>query len=195
MSYTKEQFMARVQVEPLGCWLWRGLIIRQGYGVVPSGRKSGTKPMAHRISYEMHVGPIPTGLMIDHLCRNRACVNPAHLEPVTNATNVLRGYSPAAKNARKTHCLRGHELSGSNLYQHGHRRHCKACRAITQKSFVTGCGKRISYLYCKYGHPLFGANLFIASGKRGCRECGKRHRLNYLERIKRTALVDIMTPL
>jgi len=71
---------------------------------------------AHRYSYEAFVGPIPEGLTLDHLCRVRNCVNPEHLEPVSLKENLLRGDSSPAHNARKTHCMRGHALSGDNLY-------------------------------------------------------------------------------
>jgi hypothetical protein len=82
----------------------------------------------HRVSYEAFKGPIPDGLTIDHLCRNRACVNPEHLEPVTMRVNCLRGESPAAVHARKTHCPKGHEYSAENTYRHkGNHRMCKLC--------------------------------------------------------------------
>lgn len=83
---------------------------------------------AHRISYEHFTGPIPAGLHLDHLCRNRACVNPEHCEPVTCRENVRRGEGIAAKHMAKTHCIQGHELSVSNLYRtrKGHRV-CRTC--------------------------------------------------------------------
>lgn len=91
-----------------GCWEWTGALVR-GYG---SFRADGHN-LAHRFSYEALVGPIPAGLVIDHLCRNKACVNPAHLEPVTQAENVLRGDGPQVTRERyaaRTHCKNGHEL-------------------------------------------------------------------------------------
>ena len=85
--------------------------------------------MSHRLAYELEIGPIPAGLEIDHLCRVRNCVNPAHLEPVTHAENIRRGTGPLAENARKTECVHGHPLEGANLYVRpgdGHRQ-CRAC--------------------------------------------------------------------
>jgi len=94
------------------CWIWIG-VRSGGYGRYTfRGKLTG----AHRFYYELVNGPIAEGLQIDHLCRNRACVNPDHLEPVTIGENVLRGIGRSAQNARKTECLRGHPLNGSNLY-------------------------------------------------------------------------------
>lgn len=92
-----------------GCWEWTGSMHAAGYGLFRDR-------LAHRISYEVHVGSIPEGLTIDHLCRNRRCVNPLHLEAVTIAVNVLRGESPPARNARKTHCPKGHPYDDENTY-------------------------------------------------------------------------------
>lgn len=104
------------------CWPWQGAFHHNGYGRFGKFR-------AHRASYEHFVGPIPTGLTIDHLCRNRACVNPAHMEPVTAVENMMRGNAPAAINSRKTHCIRGHALSGENLYvKPDGRRECRECQ-------------------------------------------------------------------
>lgn len=106
------------------CWEWTGGINGNGYGQINvAGRVIG----AHRIAYELLVGPIPEGLELDHLCRNRTCVNPAHLEPVTRRENQLRGQSVSGRNARKTHCPSGHPYSGSNLVVKQGQRRCRAC--------------------------------------------------------------------
>lgn len=119
-----------------GCWLWSGQLNVGGYGVVST---LGHRSMAHRVSFERSRGPIPAGLELDHLCRVRCCVNPAHLEPVTTKENVLRGNGPSALNAQKTHCYQGHRLSGSNLkikYLKGTpRRHCMECNRINNRLY------------------------------------------------------------
>jgi hypothetical protein len=131
-----ERFLANVEEQPNGCWRWKGYVREDGYG------RWGTRG-AHRVAYELLVGPIPAGLTIDHTCHNadesceggsgclhRRCVNPAHLEPVPGKTNTLRGKSPTARNARATHCSRGHELSGDNLriLKTGRRAGKRVCR-------------------------------------------------------------------
>lgn len=125
----EERFWAKVDRGGSGCWLWRAHTTRptNGYGVV---RRNGRMQLAHRVAYELLVGPIPEGLDLDHRCRTRLCVNPAHLEPVTPYVNFSRGHSPAAMNARKTHCVRGHLLSGDNLaiVNNGRSRRCLQCK-------------------------------------------------------------------
>lgn len=108
-----------------GCWLWIASDNGKGYGQFTLGGKA--RP-AHRLSYERWNGPIPNVLHLDHLCRQTLCVNPEHLEAVTSKENSLRGFSPAANNARKTHCPQGHPLSGDNLYSYKGYRQCRACR-------------------------------------------------------------------
>lgn len=114
------------------CWPWLGSKDTSGYGTIMwGGRRVGT----HVLAYELVVGAVPEGLVIDHLCRNRACCNPAHLEPVTHRENVLRGRGPTAINARKTHCNHGHEFTPENTYlQQNGGRGCREChRNITRE--------------------------------------------------------------
>ena len=122
-----------------GCWLWTASLTKAGYGQISSGPRPHTMLYAHRLVYEALVGPIPEGLELDHLCRNPACCNPAHLEPVTHRENVQRGEAgekSGAQQRAKTHCKHGHPLSGENLYvdPRGHRG-CRICRnAATARS-------------------------------------------------------------
>lgn len=105
-----ERFMLRVQVSPTGCWLWNGPINPGGYGTT-SFRGGCAK--AHRVSYLLHRGEIPDGLQLDHLCRVRHCVNPDHLEPVTNQENASRGLT-GDNHRSKTHCPKGHPYDEEN---------------------------------------------------------------------------------
>jgi hypothetical protein len=123
---------------PDECWPWTAGTSgsRAAYGVLGFKVKGRTiHKYAHRIAYELEIGPIPEGLEIDHLCRNPICVNPAHLEPVTHRENVLRGEAISAQNARKAHCIRGHLLSGANvaITKPGHRV-CRACRQLRRRA-------------------------------------------------------------
>lgn len=120
---TQARFWAKVEKKE-SCWNWTACRV-QGYGQFSIG---GTRYRVHRISLALAGVAVPEELTVDHLCRNRACINPEHLEVVTNKVNALRGVGSPALNARKTHCIHGHELSGSNLHigSDGYRE-CRAC--------------------------------------------------------------------
>lgn len=114
------------------CWEWMGHVMtsRGGlqYGRIASG--GGVKRMlyAHRVAFELHKGPIPAAMEIDHLCRNTRCVNPAHLEAVTPRVNILRSNSVSGHAARKTHCPQGHAYTSENLGRpNGNARKCRVC--------------------------------------------------------------------
>lgn len=99
-----------------GCWEWTGAKNEKGYGTIWGGPGSKIPLKAHRLAYEFFNGAIPEGLEIDHVCKNRACVNPSHLEAVDHRTNILRGTGPQALNAKKTHCPYGHPYIPENMY-------------------------------------------------------------------------------
>lgn len=107
------------------CWVWTASKVHDGYGRFWSG---GRVLLAHRVAYELEVGPIPDGLSLDHLCKNRACVRPDHLEPVTHTENIRRG-----EPANRTHCRKGHPYDESNTYRYKGRRYCRACNRETQR--------------------------------------------------------------
>lgn len=122
-STASARFEANVMPEPTsGCWLWLGTIqAGGGYGVFG-------KQYAHRFSYEISRGPIPDGREIDHLCRNRQCVNPAHLEAVDHRTNMLRGTAPSAVVYRAGTCRRGHPWTEeSTQWRQNGSRYCRTC--------------------------------------------------------------------
>jgi hypothetical protein len=132
-KYTSDgdRIARNVAIAPSGCWEWQQCRTRKGYGQVTVSRAGVWKRLyAHRVSYEVFVGPIPDGLQIDHLCRNRACVNPKHLEPVTSWQNNHRSpLSRASINAAKRKCPKGHAYDERNTYRNADgSRLCRTCR-------------------------------------------------------------------
>lgn len=119
-------------VEPTGfCWAWTGSLTYQGYGSFSAGKRTTLR--AHRVAYALLIGTPPA--LLDHLCRNRKCVNPDHLVKKSNRANVLEGFGPTAVNARKRVCVNGHSFTRANTYEsHGHRL-CRRCRADAQRRY------------------------------------------------------------
>ena len=130
-EYLPTKLRERSVVSPSGCWLWTGPLVR-GYGSLYWQKK---KQYAHRVSWSERFGPISPGMQIDHLCRTPACINPDHLEPVTQRTNILRGVGVSAQRARQTHCSRGHEFTEANTrVTSRNQRMCRACHQILKKA-------------------------------------------------------------
>jgi hypothetical protein len=129
------RFMARVKVDSLtGCWNWTGYLGKTGYArqVVKSLKIN----YAHRVAWLVLARrKIPTGKQIDHLCRNRRCVNPNHMEAVTSRENTMRGENFCAKQVQQTHCKYGHPFDKKNTYVNptNHERHCRMCARTYQK--------------------------------------------------------------
>jgi hypothetical protein len=154
------------------CWVWTGAKTANGYGQFYLGqnlerdRKASLQTYAHRYAYEITIGPIPKP-QLDHLCRNRLCVNPAHLEPVTNIENVQRG---AIARPKRTHCAKGHELTEDNVYVHGTRgtRQCKEC--VRLAGLERERQRTAERTLCGRGHPLANS-ASMSEGRPGKRYC------------------------
>ena len=127
MRRVKKVFAATASVQG-PCWLWQGRLHTAGYGLFDIHDKA---MRAHRVAYELFVGPIPPGKVLDHLCRVRKCVAPHHLELVTQQENIRRGENHVAERMRTTHCPSGHPYTEENTYRDGlNRRYCRTCRRI-----------------------------------------------------------------
>ena len=184
----KKRFWGFVQKGGPGeCWEWTGAKTSTGYGAFSAdGRPTG----AHCWSIQERYGLYADGYHIDHLCETPSCVNPEHLEVVTQEENIRRSNWPSAVNARKTHCSRGHPLEGDNVYLYKSprgrmSRTCRQCQKITERRIRFGRaeaeGRTIGIAFkerthCPHGHPYSGVNLYIKpSGARSCRECKRAY--------------------
>ena len=172
-----------VSPEPnTGCWLWLGCVDKEGYGKIAMPGQASAR-MAHRISYELHVGPIPEGLELDHKCRMRCCVNFQHLEPVTHLENMRRGVNigahlVAAQKA-KTHCPKGHPYDEANTGPGHGSSDWRVCRACARDNDRNTRKARRGIVYSHTGNN--GSSYQYERGCR-CAECkaahiAKQHRL------------------
>ena len=143
-----------------GCWDWTGYIRPDGYGLIYLA-EVGKQRRSHRVVYEALVKQIDSSLVLDHLCRNRRCCNPDHLEEVTQKENSLRGVSPFAAKNKQTHCKHGHELSGENLYIHPQRgtRNCRKCLNDYSRSRRAGL---VGNGLCDCGKPAYARGMCSA---------------------------------
>ncbi len=160
------------------CWLWTGRIEHKGYGTFG---QTG----AHKISFELANGKVPKGLVLDHICRVRHCVNPDHLRIVTRGQNVLENsVSACAINKNKTHCSRGHDFKNhgytykSSRYPDKIHRGCYLCRNLIRR---VPPAPRVPKTHCKRKHEFTEQNTNIINGSRQCRSCStirtRKHRL------------------
>lgn len=174
----EERFWPKVEKTET-CWIWTARKTHDGYGVIGSGGRSGRTIYAHRYTYETLVGPIPAGMQIDHLCHtndpdcikgdacpHRACVNPAHLEPVSGRENANRG-----SKAQQTHCKRGHEFTPGNTMRVRGRRRCRTCRNMLRRLDPTSdlpvclrCGTPIHRVGSGWRHAINQGKRFASCG-------------------------------
>lgn len=127
-----DYLLSKIDVSIHGCWVWQGQITAKGYPRIQETKPKRHNIAVHRLSYQLFIGGLDKGLTIDHLCSNRACINPDHLEQVTQGVNTLRGRGYTAMKARQTTCIKGHELK--TLTTTGHR-YCLVCTNARNKIY------------------------------------------------------------
>jgi hypothetical protein len=177
-----DRLLGRVVQQSNDCWEWQGARTGSGYG---AQQFRGRLELTHRISYLLHVGPIPDDLVIDHVCRNTICCNPEHLDAVTQGENVRR----QPRVSERTQCPQGHDLAGLNAYvtPRGFVR-CRACRAVASERWLTKTDgtPRDPRAHCQRGHALDAANTYVTpQGRRNCRTCRRAAAERYEARQNR----------
>lgn len=164
----KTKLLSRAVPAQGGCIVWTGSKNNNVYGHITI---NGQIHYTHRLSYELHIGPIPEGLVLDHLCRTRACLNPHHLEPVTQGENTRRG-----EPAQRTHCPAGHPYDEANTRLRN-RTDTKRGTAVTSRECKTcdrdrGRRQYATRTHCDQGHEYTDDNVILArDGKRWCKTC------------------------
>ena len=133
-----DYFWAKVE-KTEGCWIWRSYVRRDGYGNFNGDRAYSR--LAHRVALRLSGADVPRDRQVDHLCRNRLCVRPDHLEVVDRRTNILRGNSPAARAALKVKCVRGHPFNESNTMRVAKGRRCRICDNERQRAKNAALGR------------------------------------------------------
>ncbi len=195
-SYLVERFNSKIDKQgPNGCWLWMASLNGYGYGqfYVPTGGRY-KHLSAHRVVYELSVGPIPKGRHVHHTCHNRPCVNPGHLtiiEPNIHG-QMHSAEANTADRKPRTHCQNGHEFTEQNTrYDQGGGRHCRTCEEARKKNRPTGfvTKPKSTRLYCVHGHMVAGSNVYVredskyTEGRRECRRCS-------IDSVRRGQLAD-----
>ncbi|MFG2618023.1 HNH endonuclease signature motif containing protein [Streptomyces sp. NPDC048507] len=176
MNDIEERFWSKVDASGV-CWEWTAAK-SNGYGRFGF---EGRNQYAHRVAYTLLAGGVPDGMTLDHLCRNRACVNPDHLEPVTHRENIRRG-GTVQRNLSRTHCPQGHPYSGENLKTHGSKRQCRTCH---RQAYIPIPPKT----HCKNGHPFDAENTSdrMMRGRiiRRCKTCQREGTARYRAKKKK----------
>jgi hypothetical protein len=189
------RFSGRIKrVKGSGCWEWTAGQDGKGYGSI----EASVAPTSHRFSYHLFVAPIPKGYHVHHECENTLCANPAHLKALTPRSHSVdhTPTSPGYINSRKTHCIRGHELSGYNLIvDKDNKRHCRECSNYTARANrEIERQARPPKTECRRGHAWIEANWTIFNGKKQCRLCKEITLSNFKEKAKATGHTSTPRP-
>lgn len=183
-----ERFLSKVKIEQSGCWTWQASKMKTGYGKFST---NNGWLLAHRVSFSIFNNVEFDNLLIDHMCRNRSCVNPDHLRAVTFKQNTTENStSVAAVNKIKTHCLRGHKYDEQNTVIRKNGRECRACsnsnarRLGKEKRKAAALIPKEVRTHCKNGHELLIVGMKLVGGFLSCRQCYKNRAQRYREKKK-----------